>query len=423
MTLDPLPLRRLKRDLRDIINHGEDGTIAVSPIDLGMSWDQRRIDYEPRLRGLILAPEGAPMENYILSLSIKIPLQYPFKPPKIEFENRVWHPRVDSNGVLCLPELSSDWKFELSLEALLASIQHMLVEPSLNPAEVDIMANREACHQYFEDRNKYNQVSKATTIESNEGYGKISFDDQRIASIQATLSLLSDLVKYNCSIVCQHKSKSKWNLMLFIFPALYIYKHHAAKHAQWSLPRLTSFEFTFNQAELKVVIPENGISRDRCWVITPCSTLVVKKEQCDADPRKLKTQSPSCELSLEWRRPESIPQRLIEKITLSGLDGQLLYSVDVTLDPNSFDAFRVHNLDIQTCFRKLLPLASKWKNIGCLLGISAGMLDRIKHDEQTAENCLQEMVRTWLQQTPTWSALAEAVRPFDESIAKELEQL
>ena len=194
-------------------------------------------------------------------------------------------------------------------------------------------------------------------------------------------------------------------------------------HDCGSSVRLTSFEFRFSQTELRVTIPENGISKDECWAITPCGTLVVKMEQCDADPRKLESLPPSYELSLEWKRPEIIPHRLIEKFTLNGLDGQLLYSVDVTLDPNKLDAIRVHNLDTQICFRKLLPLASKWKNIGCLLGISAGRLDQIKYDEWTAENCLQEMLHTWLKQKPTQSALAEAVKPFDESIAEELERL
>lgn len=99
-------LKRLKWELYETINHGEDKTIAVCPIDLSPRVTLSSSSDEPRLRGLILAPEGAPMENYILSVSIRIHTDYPFKPPRICFENKVWHPRVRlSDGAICLPEL------------------------------------------------------------------------------------------------------------------------------------------------------------------------------------------------------------------------------------------------------------------------------------------------------------------------------
>ena len=412
------PIRRVLGELCEIIS-GTDKTIAMMPIELKS--DANKF-FSAQLRGLILAPEGAPMENYVLSLSVEISQEYPFKPPKIRFENQVWHPRVRfENGVICMPELTkAEWQPKLKLETCLASIQHMLVEPFLDPTKGSL--NSEAFDEYFQNHDEYNRKSKAFTMESNEGYGKIGFDDHRIASIQATIRLpqLAHLVKYKCSIFCQRKSTYTWNLILFIFPAVDIYQHHAEKHTQKFAPRLTSFEFGFKPSELSVGIPKNGSSKDKCWAIRPVSTLIVKKDECDDDPRKFNSRRPSCELSFEWIRTEIAPQRLIEKITLNGPSSELLYCVDVTVDPSNFSAWTL-DLNIQTCFRKLLPVASAWENIGCLLGIPDGRLKQIKHDERSADNCLREMLNTWLKQKPTWMALAEAVKPFNECIAEELQ--
>ena len=83
-------------------------------------------------------------------------------------------------------------------------------------------------------------------------------------------------------------------------------------------------------------------------------------------------------------------------------------------------------LCLQSAFRRLLPLADKWQNIGTLLGVRQGKLRSIKRDEQEADNCLREMLDTWLKQTdplPTWSVLAEVVEHFDPKTADEMRKI
>ena len=80
--------------------------------------------------------------------------------------------------------------------------------------------------------------------------------------------------------------------------------------------------------------------------------------------------------------------------------------------------------NLQSSFKHLKPLAAKWQNIGVLLKIPGGRLETIRHDERNeADNCLRSMLNEWLKQTnpsPTWAALADAVKVFDPSKAKEL---
>ena len=77
-------------------------------------------------------------------------------------------------------------------------------------------------------------------------------------------------------------------------------------------------------------------------------------------------------------------------------------------------------------FRKLLPVASSWKNIGTLLGINGHILDDIERNRRNVQSCLQEMLSKRIKHTtlkPTWDELDSAVEPFNESVAAEIRDL
>ena len=64
-----------------------------------------------------------------------------------------------------------------------------------------------------------------------------------------------------------------------------------------------------------------------------------------------------------------------------------------------------------------------WKTIGTLLGVSKPVLDKIRSDEEGANDRLHEMLSEWLKQTdppPTWTALADAMEMIDSSKAQEI---
>ena len=77
-------------------------------------------------------------------------------------------------------------------------------------------------------------------------------------------------------------------------------------------------------------------------------------------------------------------------------------------------------------FKKLFSVAASWKSIGTLLGIASHILDTIQANEARVEDCLREMLSKWLKQVtpqPTWAALADAVEPFNETIAHNIREL
>ena len=75
-------------------------------------------------------------------------------------------------------------------------------------------------------------------------------------------------------------------------------------------------------------------------------------------------------------------------------------------------------------FRQLLSISKDWKNIGILLSIPSGTLDKIERDEQDMHSRLREMLIQWfkINHQPTWTQLIDVVEPFDLSKAEELKR-
>lgn len=52
-----------------------------------------------------------PFNKGAFRIEINFPAEYPFKPPKITFKTRIYHPNIDEKGQVCLPIISPEnWK-------------------------------------------------------------------------------------------------------------------------------------------------------------------------------------------------------------------------------------------------------------------------------------------------------------------------
>ncbi|KAA8647665.1 hypothetical protein EYZ11_007380 [Aspergillus tanneri] len=82
------------------------------------------------LRGSFPGPPGTPYEGGTYKIDIKIPIDYPFRPPVMKFETKVWHPNVSSQtGAICLDTLSTAWSPVLTIKSALLSLQSLLSTP------------------------------------------------------------------------------------------------------------------------------------------------------------------------------------------------------------------------------------------------------------------------------------------------------
>jgi len=93
-------------------------------------------------------------------LEIKFPQDYPFKPPKVQFQTKIYHCNVNEKGGLCLPSgiLKENWSPALSVYKVLQEIQHLLQVPD---PETPLIAD--IAKLYKEDKTEHDKRAKAWT--------------------------------------------------------------------------------------------------------------------------------------------------------------------------------------------------------------------------------------------------------------------
>ena len=79
-------------------------------------------------RGTIIGPSGTPYEGGLFQLDIQFPTDYPFKPPKVTFITKVYHPNINSAGGICLDILKDQWTPSLTIGKVLLSISSLLTD-------------------------------------------------------------------------------------------------------------------------------------------------------------------------------------------------------------------------------------------------------------------------------------------------------
>jgi len=112
-----------------------------------------------KLRGTIDGPDDSPYQGGTFTVDIELPDQYPFSPPKMRFETRVWHPNISSQtGAICLDILKDRWSPALTLRTALLSIQALLMSPEpTDPQDAQV------AQMYMNDRPRFDQTAKYWT--------------------------------------------------------------------------------------------------------------------------------------------------------------------------------------------------------------------------------------------------------------------
>lgn len=78
----------------------------------------------------IMGPPDSPYSGGIFFLDIHFPTEYPFKPPKVKFTTRIYHPNISPSGSICLDILKSAWSPALTVGKMLLSILSLLDDPN-----------------------------------------------------------------------------------------------------------------------------------------------------------------------------------------------------------------------------------------------------------------------------------------------------
>ncbi|CBF86393.1 hypothetical protein AN2212.2 [Aspergillus nidulans FGSC A4] len=166
---------RIRRIAKEIADIRADTHSQITAEPLGDD------DDVTHLRGSFPGPPGTPYEGGTYKVDIKIPTEYPFRPPVMKFITKVWHPNVSSQtGAICLDTLSSAWSPILTIKAALLSLQSLLSTPEpkdpqdaevatmllRNPKEFDRVAREWAVQHAGAPRRAAGEGSGGATSES-----------------------------------------------------------------------------------------------------------------------------------------------------------------------------------------------------------------------------------------------------------------
>jgi ubiquitin-conjugating enzyme (huntingtin interacting protein 2) len=107
-------------------------------------------------KGRIKGPIDTCYQGGIFDVDIIIPDDYPFKPPKMKFDTKIWHPNISSvTGAICLDILKNEWTPALTIRTALISLQALMCEPVPNDPQDAVVAK-----QYMSDIKLFNETAK-----------------------------------------------------------------------------------------------------------------------------------------------------------------------------------------------------------------------------------------------------------------------
>eukprot|EP00658_Telonema_sp_P-2_P002544 TRINITY_DN1095_c0_g1_i4.p1 TRINITY_DN1095_c0_g1~~TRINITY_DN1095_c0_g1_i4.p1 ORF type:complete len:148 (+),score=29.37 TRINITY_DN1095_c0_g1_i4:210-653(+) len=139
-----MALKRINKELQDL---GRDPPANCSAGPMGddmFNWT-----------ATIMGPPDSPFQGGVFFLNVQFPADYPFKPPKIQFTTRIYHPNINSNGSICLDILKDQWSPALTISKVLLSICSLLNDPNPDDPLVPDIAN-----QFKQDPEKYKMTAR-----------------------------------------------------------------------------------------------------------------------------------------------------------------------------------------------------------------------------------------------------------------------
>mmetsp|Transcript_59033 Transcript_59033/g.120955 ORF Transcript_59033/g.120955 Transcript_59033/m.120955 type:complete len:192 (-) Transcript_59033:126-701(-) len=144
-----MDLKRVNKEALELGKDEDKCGVAAKPCGGDMShW-----------KGTIHGPSGTPYDGGTFTIDIKLTPSYPFEPPKMTFDTKIWHPNVSSQtGAICLDILKKEWSPALTIKTALLSVQALLAAPEPDDPQDAVVAG-----EYKRSIEKFNQTAKLWT--------------------------------------------------------------------------------------------------------------------------------------------------------------------------------------------------------------------------------------------------------------------
>jgi ubiquitin-conjugating enzyme E2 D/E len=142
-----MALRRIQREIMDLKADPPANCSAGPENEDLYKWE-----------AVIMGPSDSPYAGGIFKLKIQFSTDYPFKAPILTFVTKIYHPNINSAGVICLDILKQNWSPALTIPKVLLSICSLLNDP--NPADP---LCPEIAEQYRNNRAEYDATARLWT--------------------------------------------------------------------------------------------------------------------------------------------------------------------------------------------------------------------------------------------------------------------
>jgi ubiquitin-conjugating enzyme E2 D/E len=139
--------RRINKEISDLAKDAPENCSAGPRGENIYLWD-----------AMIVGPTETPYVGGMFNLEIHFPTDYPFKPPKVVFTTKIYHPNISTNGSICLDILKEQWSPALTISKVLLSICSLLSDP--NPKD-PLMP--EVADEYVRNREQFDSTAKLWT--------------------------------------------------------------------------------------------------------------------------------------------------------------------------------------------------------------------------------------------------------------------
>lgn len=147
ITIATMSQRRIQKELMDFLKDAPDNCSAGPRGENMYIWD-----------AVIMGPSDSPYSGGMFKLEIHFPTDYPFKPPKVVFITKIYHPNISSSGAICLDILKDQWSPALTVSKTLLSICSLLNDPNPKDPLVTEIAN-----MYMQDKSTYEYNAREWT--------------------------------------------------------------------------------------------------------------------------------------------------------------------------------------------------------------------------------------------------------------------
>ncbi|KAJ3329180.1 Ubiquitin-conjugating enzyme E2 4 [Blyttiomyces sp. JEL0837] len=140
-----MALRRLQKELGEIVNNPSNTFSAGPTGDDMFKWEAQ-----------LFGPPNSSFKGGIFRVQLELSSDYPFKPPKVKFITKIYHPNVDDDGSICIGILKPDvWKPSNKIAEICQSLCLILEMPIVEDA-----INTSVAEVYNTNRQKFDKTAQ-----------------------------------------------------------------------------------------------------------------------------------------------------------------------------------------------------------------------------------------------------------------------